>query len=84
MLSSGLPNTPRGGVAALMLTVTECGGIGVVSVVHGKAMCPLELAGLFRRPWSLPHLAQVSRAHGAQSERRELSGRQEASFAVVY
>lgn len=91
LLSSGLPNTPRGrgGVVevALTLPVTECGGTGatgVVSVFHRKATCPLELAGLFRQPRSLPHLAQVSRAHGAQSERRGLSGRQEASFAVVY
>lgn len=78
LLSSGLPNTPRGGVVALMLTVTECGGTGVVSVFHWKAMCPLELAGLFRRPRSLPHLAQVSRAHGSsvweEGARREAGG----------
>lgn len=88
LLSSGLPNTPRGrGEVALTVPVTECGitGVtGVVSVFHRKATCPLEPAGLFCRPWSLPHPAQVSRPHQAQSQSRGLSGGQQASLAVVY
>lgn len=87
LLSTGLPNTPRGRGLALTVPVAEFGVIGVtgvVSVFHREATCPLEPAGLFCYPWSPPHLALVPRANVAQSQSRGLSGGLQASFAVVY
>lgn len=88
LLSSlGLPHTPRGGGGvgvALTMPVIQYGVIGVVSVFHWKAPCPLEPARLFLSARSLPELVRVARVHGAQSQRRGLSRGQQASLPVVY
>lgn len=76
-----------GEVVALTVPVTERGATrvaGVVSVFHRKAARPLDPAGLFSRPGSLPGRGPVSGAHEAQPQDGGDGGGQQAPLAVVY